>query len=119
MQARERQVRFGLHSYRAQHPHPAVGRVATRRLEQRRLADAWLTAHDQRPAPFRRAIDNPKQSLKLGCAANQARNRGQREGHRSTLRRVPVPTVRPALTTRKPDAWRGKVEYGPFSQNLL
>ncbi len=43
MHSRERQVRFGLHYYRAHHPRPAVGRVLTRRLEQRRLADTWLT----------------------------------------------------------------------------
>ncbi len=108
MQARERQVGFGLHSYRDQHPHPAVGRVPTRRLEQRRLADAWLTAHDQRPALVRRAIDNPKESLQLGCAASQARRRGQREGHRSSFRRIPVPTLRPCTDDAEARAWRGR-----------
>jgi hypothetical protein len=46
MQARERQVRFRLHTCGAQHLHPAVIRTPARRPGQRGLADSWLTAYD-------------------------------------------------------------------------
>ena len=81
VQARERQVRLGLHAGGAEHPHAAAGRAARRLPEQRRLPDPRLAADEQRAAPLPHPVEQARDRVQLAVAAEDQRG----SEHRATI----------------------------------
>src|SRR5215831_8411275 len=70
MQARERQLHFGLHAYRARHPAPS--RLPGHVTQQHGLAHARVAAHHQAPALARPdRLDKPVEHLAFAAPVRQ------------------------------------------------